>query len=138
MKRRVLAVDDDREWLGYYERLLARDYELEVFKDGVATMARMDEVVPDVLILDILLTGPTGFSLLNEMQSYADLAQVPVIVASSVGIKEDLSEYGVVRVFDKGTMRPEELLEEIRKQCRQTRLQADYSINGIKKQDGKS
>ena len=109
----VFVVDDDREWLGYYERLLD-GYEVELFRNGVEVMERMREEVPDVMILDIMLTGPTGFSVLHEMQSYEDLGMVPVIIVSSVGIKEDLGEYGVVRVFDKGEMRPEELLAAVR------------------------
>ncbi|MCL1840061.1 response regulator [Candidatus Saccharibacteria bacterium] len=110
----VFAVDDDGEWLGYYERLLGESYDVELFQDGVAVMERTAEVVPDVMILDVLLTGPTGFSVLNEMQSHEDLASVPVIVVSGVSVKEDLTEYGVVKVFDKGEMRPEELLGAVR------------------------
>jgi len=109
----VFVVDDDREWLGYYERLLGKNHTVEVFRDGVAVVERTVDVVPDVMILDILLTGPTGFSVLNEMQSHEDLAKVPVVVASSVKIAEDLSGYGVVRVFDKGEMLPGELLEVV-------------------------
>jgi DNA-binding response OmpR family regulator len=109
----IFVVDDDGEWLGYYERLL-EGCEVELFFDGVAVMERMREVVPDVMILDVLLTGPTGFSVLNEMQSHEDLAGVPVVVVSSVGIEDVLSEYGVVRVFDKGVILPGELLEVVR------------------------
>jgi len=108
------VVDDDGGWLGYYERLLS-GYEVETFRDGVAVMERMREVVPDVMILDVLLTGPTGFAVLDEMQSYEDLGRVPVIVVSGVELVEDLSEYGVVRVLNKDNMRPEELLEALKK-----------------------
>jgi DNA-binding response OmpR family regulator len=109
----IFVVDDDREWLGYYERLL-KDYDVELFQDGVAVMERMQDRVPDVMILDILLVGPTGFSVLHEMQSYEDLAGVPVILISSVSVEEDMSEYGVAQIFNKGEMRPEELLEVVR------------------------
>ena len=113
---RVFVVDDDKGWLDYHERLLV-GYDVESFGDGVAVMERMQEMVPDVLVLDILLVGPTGFSVLNEMQSYEDLARVPVIVVSSAAMDEDLGEYGVVRVFDKGKMLPDELLEAVKECC---------------------
>jgi len=109
----IFVIDDDREWLGYYERLFC-DYEVEVFSDGVAAMERMGEVVPDMVILDILLVGPTGFSVMNEMQSYEDLANVPVVVVSGVTVDKDLREYGAVMVFDKGKMLPEELLAVVK------------------------
>ena len=112
----IFVVDDELEWRGYYERLL-RDFEVEVFSDGVAVMERMNEVVPEVLIMDVLLTGPTGFAVLHEMQSYEELTGVPVIVVSGVAVEEDLSEYGVVRVFEKGKMLPGELLEAVKECC---------------------
>lgn len=134
--KRVFVVDDDGEWLGYYERLLGDEFELEMFRDGVAVMEQMETQVPDVLVLDILLTGPTGFALLNEMQSFEDLAGVPVVIVSSVKIGEDLSEYGVVRAFDKGEMLPGELVEEIQKQCRPIRLRDHCSTSGMESQEG--
>jgi CheY-like chemotaxis protein len=133
----VFVVDDDGEWLGYYERLLREDYEVELFRDGVALMERMREVVPDAMILDVLLTGPTGFAVLNEMQSHEDLRRVPVIMVSGVGIKEDLSEYGVARVLDKEKMRPGELLRALQEQCHPVRLRIDSSISEMKSQEMK-
>jgi len=114
----IFVVDDEREWLGYYERLLS-EYAVETFSDGIAVMERMAEVVPELLILDVLLVGPTGFSVLHEMQSYADLADVPVVVVSGVPVSENLREYGVVRVFDKSKMLPEELLAVVEEYCGQ-------------------
>ena len=105
----IAIIEDDRGWEDYYRRLLKRD-DLEFFHDGVAAINRMDEVRPDLVILDILLTGPTGFAVLHEMQSYPELASVPVIVVSSVKIEApELTAYGVRAVFDKSEMLPQDL-----------------------------
>lgn len=109
----IFVIDDDREWLDYYARLLGNDYDLEFFRDGVSAIANMDGVAPDLIILDVLLTGPTGFTLLNEMQSYEDLQKVPVIIVSSVDIAEDLNEYGVKKVLNKGEMKPKDVIEAV-------------------------
>lgn len=110
----IFIIEDDRGWEKYYRRIL-KGYDLEIFHDGVAAIAAMDEKVPDVVILDILLTGPTGFAVLNEMRSYPELAEVPVIVVTSVDLQADLAQqYGVQAVFDKGKMLPRELLAEVR------------------------
>ena len=84
---------------------------MEFFHDGVAAIAEMDEKIPDLVILDILLTGPTGFAVLNEMRSYPELMNVPVIIVTSVGINNELAEqYGVIEILDKGKMTPQELI----------------------------
>ena len=45
------------------------------------------------------------------MRSYPDLAKVPVIIVTSVSIKDELAkQYGVVEVLDKGKMTPQELI----------------------------
>ena len=106
----IYILEDDRGWENYYRRIL-KGHDLEFFHDGVAAIAAMDEQVPDLVILDILLTGPTGFAVLNEMRSYPELMKVPVVIVTSVKIKDDLAkQYGVTKVLDKGEMTPQELI----------------------------
>ncbi len=103
---RIFVIDDDRAWEDYYRRVL-RDFELDFFHDGVAAIAEMDERRPDLIVLDILLIGPTGFAVLNEMRSYSELADVPAIIVSSVEIRDEIAaQYGVVAALDKSTMTP--------------------------------
>ncbi len=110
----IFIIEDDRGWENYYRRIL-KSYELEFFHDGVEAIAAMNEVVPELVILDILLTGPTGFAVLNEMRSYSDLAKVPVVIITSVDIKSELAErYGVSEILDKGKMIPQELIGAVR------------------------
>lgn len=111
----IFIIEDDRGWESYYRRML-RDVDLRVFHDGVAAVAEMDlDEPPALVILDVLLTGPTGFAVLNEMRSYPELMNVPVVIVSSVAIPaEDLAKkYGVVAAFDKGSMKPADLLEVV-------------------------
>ena len=106
----IFVIEDDRGWEKYYRRIL-KGHELEFFHDGVEAIAAMDEKTPSLVILDILLTGPTGFAVLNEMRSYPELAKVSVIIVTSVSMKTSIAEqYGVVEVLDKGKMTPQELL----------------------------
>ncbi|MBR0133885.1 response regulator [Candidatus Saccharibacteria bacterium] len=106
----IYILEDDRGWENYYRRIL-KGHEMEFFHDGVTAIAAMDERVPDLVILDVLLTGPTGFAVLNEMRSYPELAEVPVVVISSVSMKDEIAkEYGVARVFDKGELMPADVI----------------------------
>lgn len=74
-----------------------------------ATQA-INQSLPDLIILDILLSGPDGFSLLNELMTYNDTATIPIIVVSSLDLnQQNLAHYGVVRVFRKEIMTPLQL-----------------------------
>lgn len=84
--------------------------EIAVFNDGVAAITAMNEKLPDVILLDVMLTGPDGFALLNEMISYPDMAKIPVVLISSLDLsKRNLEHYGVKQVLDKAKMTPEDI-----------------------------
>ncbi|MDR2336528.1 MAG: response regulator [Candidatus Nomurabacteria bacterium] len=92
--------------------------EARTFSNGIEAMKALNDETPELIILDVLLVGPTGFSFLNELQSYDDTGKIPVILVSSVAgsmKNSDLAEYGVVAIFDKATLLPEELAAEVKK-----------------------
>ena len=106
----ILVVEDDRGWEAYYRRIL-KGHDLVFCHDGIAAINEMDITSPDLVILDILLIGPTGFAVLNEMRSYPELAEVPVAIISSVKLKDKMAtQYGVVVAFDKGELDPSDVL----------------------------
>lgn len=106
----ILVVEDDRGWEAYYRRIL-KGYDLVFCHDGIAAINEMDITSPDLVILDILLIGPTGFAVLNEMRSYPELAEVPVAIISSVKLKDKMAtQYGVVAAFNKGELDPSDVL----------------------------
>ena len=107
----IMILEDEPGWREYYKGLL-KGRELRFFADGVAAMSEIDDEVPSLLILDVMLVGPTGFAVLNELQSYPELATLPVVVVSGVELSlDDLKKYGVVAVLDKAKMLPVELIE---------------------------
>lgn len=84
--------------------------ETKFFTNGVDAMSMLDEQMPALIFLDILLDGPDGFTFLNELASYPDTNNIPIVIISSLDFSEqDLSNYGVVGKLDKAKMTPEEI-----------------------------
>jgi len=119
MNAPVLLVEDD-EWLVQsYSRLLMR----EGFATAHATHAMtaidmIDAERPSVIVLDLLLHGTTALVLLHELQSHPDLADIPVLLITTIADEvsaSDLKAYGVVAVLDKSTITPTELLAAVRR-----------------------
>ena len=113
----IFVIDDDEIMRGCIARACGEAVEVREFADGIAAMAAIGEgTVPELIFLDILLDGPDGFTFLNEMTSYADTAQVPVVIVSSLDFEaQDLSVYGVVGVLKKEKMRPQEIMAYVQK-----------------------
>jgi CheY-like chemotaxis protein len=109
----VLLVEDD-PWLAELEAgvLAQAGYEVTMAPHAPSAIAKIDEKQPDVIILDVLLTGSTAFALLHELQSYGDTKEIPIILCTNMAESlklEDLKTYGVKRIIDKTTMQPDDL-----------------------------
>lgn len=111
----VLVVEDDAWQAEHIERQLRRaGYSVERAAHGLAAIDAVDQQTPDVVLLDLMLPGGNGLTLLHELQSHADLAQIPVVVCSTEPLKlDDLRPYGVRSVLDKTTMTNADLGEAI-------------------------
>jgi CheY-like chemotaxis protein len=115
---RVLLVEDDA-WLADMEAgvLTAAGYTVQRAPHAPAAIEMVDSFKPEVIVLDVLLAGSTAFALLNELQSYGDTASIPVVLCTSVADQFKLSQlkqYGVVRIIDKTTMHPDDIVAAIR------------------------
>ena len=84
---------------------------MRIFSNAIEVVQNLDDrSMPRLIFLDILLDGPDGFTLLNELASYADTGRVPVVVVSSLDFDgRDLGAYGVVGILDKSTMTPDDI-----------------------------
>jgi len=115
---RVLIVEDDAWLAEHYQRVCKRaGFETRHAPNAVDAMMMIDDDAPEVIILDMLLAATTGLTLLHELQSYGDLAHIPVIVCTNSAKDIDsalLQPYGVRRVLDKTIMHPDDLVAAIR------------------------
>ncbi len=115
---KVLLIEDD-QWLAESERdvLVKAGYRVTVASNALVAMELLDSNLPDVVVLDVLLAGSTGFSLLNELQSHADTRSIPVVLCTNLAEQfsgNKLKEYGVMRVVDKTTMHPDDVVAAVK------------------------
>jgi len=113
----VLIVEDDKWQAEQYERVLDRaGYETTVTLNALDAIEAIDDIHPDIIVLDVLLVGNTAFALLHELQTYSDTGEIPIIMctnlASDLSIS-DLRPYGVRQILDKTTMRPNDIVAAV-------------------------
>ena len=105
-KWRVLLVDDNAELGDLFERYLQdTGYALTVARDpreGL-TMARTGEV--DVIVLDVMMPGRDGWSLLQQLVNDSATAGVPVVVCSVIHDPELAASLGAVAALPKPVTR---------------------------------
>ncbi len=115
----ILVVEDDPWFAKQHLRVLKKaNFNTKYATDGIAAIGMLDQELPDAVLLDMFLPGPNAMVLLHEMQSYADLSRLPVIIccgsASNIPL-DRLAPYGVVEILDKNTMKPNDIVSAIRR-----------------------
>lgn len=114
----VVIVEDD-EWLAdsYRRTLETAGYKVWYAPHAIAAIDVIDEVKPDVIILDVLLPGTTALALLHELQSHVDLAGIPIVMITNLADQlsdEDIEAYGIKRLLDKTTMQPDDIVAAVK------------------------
>ena len=95
---RLLVVDDDADIRELLSAYLARyDMTVETAADGAGLFEKLDHAHFDLIILDIMLPGEDGISILRRLRSLPDTAALPVILLTAKN-----TEYDKVIGLDSG------------------------------------
>ncbi|MBL8383779.1 MAG: Hpt domain-containing protein [Burkholderiales bacterium] len=80
----VMVVDDSLTVRKITSRLLQREnYRVLTARDGVDALEQLQEVRPDILLVDIEMPRMDGFDLVRNVRADAALAKIPVIMITS-------------------------------------------------------
>ncbi|RMH93621.1 hybrid sensor histidine kinase/response regulator [Lysobacter pythonis] len=80
----VMVVDDSITMRKVTGRVLTRQgFEVVTANDGIDALERMEERVPDLVLLDIEMPRMDGYELAAEMKRQAGLCQVPIMMITS-------------------------------------------------------
>jgi DNA-binding response OmpR family regulator len=90
-KPRVVIVEDEPHILLSLEFLLQRHgYETASAADGEAGLALIQNLRPDVVLLDIMMPGRNGYDVCRILKSDPDLHATPVIFLTAKGQEVDM------------------------------------------------
>lgn len=85
MPSTVLIVDDNEANCLTLESILEEDgYILETASDGPSGLARIMELLPDVVLLDVMMPGMDGFEVCRKVRSSPDLMEIPIVLVTAL------------------------------------------------------
>src|SRR6266536_5405604 len=91
MSSMVLIVDDEyigRETL--QSVLEGEGYELEMAENGMQAIEKAKKLLPDVILLDVMMPGMTGFEVCQRIRNDPEIAEIPIIVLTALDDRESL------------------------------------------------
>lgn len=87
----VLIVDDEyagRETL--QSMLEGEGYQLKMAENGPQALQWAKEFLPDVILLDVMMPGMTGFEVCQQIRSDPQVAEIPIVMLTALDDRESL------------------------------------------------
>ena len=94
---RLLLVDDEPANLHVLREILQADYRLQFARNGRRALELVAVERPDLILLDVMMPGLTGFEVCERLQTDPVTASIPVIFVTALGDSVDET-----RGFDAG------------------------------------
>lgn len=89
----VLVIEDDKFLRELLVRKLAGDgFDVQNAIDAEAAFTILAERKPKIILCDLILPGIDGFEILKRIKADPKIADVPVVILSNLGQKEDLDK----------------------------------------------
>jgi len=117
VKRRILMIDDDELVLLSLEELLgSAGYEVTTAADGRAGLAAAGRQTCDLVLLDVVMPGLSGFDVCRALRALPAYRDTPIVMLTAKSAPQD-REQGLAAgatLFLAKPIQPEQLLEMIR------------------------
>lgn len=108
MTRKILAVDDENDVLLVIKTALQSEgFDVATAATGPEALHKIGEDKPDLVILDVMMPGMTGFEVLEKMRADPNSALIPVIMLTGLSERSKIrdaiasgAEYYIVKPFE--------------------------------------
>jgi putative two-component system response regulator len=108
-KPAILIVDDTPEMVTIVERLLREHYRTRTAASGKEALAMVRAGPPDLILLDVMMPGMSGFDVCRELKTRAETRDIPVIFLTALDDVKDEKigfEAGAVDYITKPISQP--------------------------------
>ncbi|MFP6847100.1 MAG: HD domain-containing phosphohydrolase [Pseudomonas sp.] len=85
----LLLVDDEATNLQVLRHILQDDYRLLFAKDGTKALEMAERERPDLILLDVMMPGMTGYTVCESLKAQEPLRAIPVIFVTALADVED-------------------------------------------------
>lgn len=124
---KILLVEDDAILVEMYQaKFELEGHDIRVATNGEECLDVIDDFLPDLVLLDILMPKLNGFHVLKEIKKRPKLRQIPVILLTNLGEtevdmnKELAAALGVTDYLIKSHHTPDEVVTKAVKALKAT------------------
>jgi two-component system chemotaxis response regulator CheY len=113
LKNRILVVDDSPSVSGLIKDILShRGYKVELANDGETALQKYRNSRPDIVTLDLGMSGIGGYDVLKRLLDIDKNATVIIVTANPYATLEECLKLGAAGLVEK-PFRPDQLVSAI-------------------------
>ena len=79
----VLLIEDHPDLVSYLQTCLLPYYQIEVATDGNSGIAKALELIPDIIISDVMLPGAGGFEICETLKADERSSHIPIVLLTA-------------------------------------------------------
>lgn len=117
-KKTILIIEDEQYHRQVLERILVQhNFSVILAVDGYEGLKKTFEFKPDLIILDLLLPGLSGFAVLEKLRAAEETKNMKVVILSNLGDDYDVKKgmaLGVEYYFVKANWTPQQIVDKIK------------------------
>jgi len=89
-RARILYVEDDPSSARLVQRILeAEGFDVRIATDGIAAMEAARQLRPDLILMDINISGLDGYEVTTRLRALEELRDVPIVAVTAATLKGD-------------------------------------------------
>ncbi|MCE5230266.1 response regulator [bacterium] len=108
MSKRILAVDDETDVVLIVKTALqCEGFEVDTASNGRDALAAVHEQKPDLILLDVMMPGMSGFDVMHALKADDATATIPIIMLTGLSERKKIQEalvggtnYYIVKPFE--------------------------------------
>lgn len=115
----ILLVEDDPFLIDIYSQKFEKSgFEIRVADNGIKAFLLLEEKIPDIILLDVVLPQADGWSILKKIKANKLWDSCYIIIFSNLGQKEEVEKglaLGANKYLIKSQHTPLEVVQEVEK-----------------------
>lgn len=80
---RLLVIEDNPDVVQYIRSILEREYQIEVANNGCEGIEKALEIIPDIIISDIMMPEKDGFEVCQVLKNDIRTSHVPIVILTA-------------------------------------------------------
>jgi len=116
MNEKILIVEDNPVNMDIFQEIFEEDYQLEMVTDGQQALSVIDDYMPDLVLLDIMMPKMNGYEVCKHIRSNDKIKHVKVIMVSARAMESE-QQKGIDAGADAYITKPfdeNELLDKVK------------------------